>query len=59
MVGDSGTSKNGNTYYYYTCNDFINEVADKCMEYQTKEQDNSVLNALEARRKELNKSIKN
>lgn len=19
MVGDSGTSKNGNTYYYYTC----------------------------------------
>lgn len=91
MVGDSGTSKNGNTYYYYTCkghrahkcskmrapqdwieqlvldnllqlihsDDFINEVADKCMEYQAKEQDNSVLHALEAKRKELDKAINN
>ena len=91
MVGDSGTSKTGNVYYYYTCkkhrlhkctkkrvhkdwleqlvmdnllrllhsDSFINEVADKCMDFQNKEQDNSALKALESRKKELEKSINN
>jgi len=91
MVGDSGTSKTGNIYYYYTCkahrqhrcskkrvhkdwierlvmdnllklihsNDFINEVADKCVEFQAKEQDNSALHALENRQKEIEKAINN
>ena len=91
MVGDSGTSKTGTTYYYYTCkghrahkcnkmrvaqnwleqlvidnllqlinsDEFITEVADRCMEYQAKEQDNSALHALEARQKEIDRSISN
>lgn len=91
MTGDSGTSKNGTVYHYYTCNsrrahkcekervrkdwieqtvmdrlvglihsdEFIQEVADRCMEYQSREKDNSVLHSLEARLKETEKSIGN
>lgn len=39
--------------------DFIKEVADRCMEYQQREKDQSALHALEARQKETEKSIKN
>lgn len=39
--------------------EFVTEVADKCMEYQQKEQDNSALLALEDRKAALNKSIQN
>lgn len=39
--------------------DFISEVADKCMEFQQREKDDSALHALEARQKENEKSIKN
>ena len=39
--------------------DFINEVADRCMEYQQRERDRSALNALEARLKENEKAINN
>lgn len=39
--------------------DFVNEVADKCMEFQQREKDRSVLNSLEARQKDIEKSIQN
>ncbi len=39
--------------------DFVNEVADGCMEYQEREQDHSALDALEARKKDIEKSINN
>ena len=39
--------------------EFVAEVADKCMEYQQKEQDNNALLALEDRKAALNKSIQN
>lgn len=39
--------------------DFINEVADKVMEYQERERDRSALDALEARQKENEKAIAN
>lgn len=39
--------------------DFVNEVADRCMEYQSKEKDDSALRALEARQKENEKAINN
>ena len=39
--------------------EFINEVADKVVEYQDREQDRSALNALEVRQKENEKSIAN
>lgn len=39
--------------------DFVNEVADKCMEYQQREKDESALHALEARQKENEKAIQN
>lgn len=39
--------------------DFINEVADRCMEFQQREKDQSVLNSLEARQKDIEKAIKN
>ena len=38
---------------------FIEEVADRCMEYQKREKDRSALNALEARQKENEKAIQN
>lgn len=91
IVSDSGTSKNGRVYRYYTCNgrkahkckkervskdwieevvlsqlvtlihsdEFIQEVADRVMEFQSREQDRSALNALENRLKETERSIKN
>ena len=39
--------------------DFVNEVADRCMEFQQREQDKSALHALEARQKENAKAIQN
>ena len=39
--------------------EFIEEVADRCMEYQQREKDRSLLNSLEARQKEVQKSIDN
>ena len=39
--------------------DFINEVADRCMEYQEKEKDDSALRALETRQRENEKAINN
>ena len=39
--------------------DFINEVADRCMEFQQREKDRSVLHSLEARQKENEKAIQN
>ena len=39
--------------------DFVNEVADRCMEYQKREEDHSVLHSLEARQKEVEKAIQN
>lgn len=39
--------------------DFINEVADRCMEYQEREKDQSALMALEQRQKENAKAIQN
>lgn len=39
--------------------DFVNEVADKCMEFQQREKDQSALRALEARQKENEKAIQN
>lgn len=39
--------------------EFVNEVADKCMEYQQREKDDSALRALEARQKENEKAIQN
>ena len=39
--------------------EFINEVADRCMEYQQREKDDSALHALEARQKDNEKAIKN
>lgn len=39
--------------------DFVNEVADRCMEFQQREKDQSALHALEARQKENEKAIKN
>lgn len=38
---------------------FIEEVADRCMEFQQREKDRSALNALEARQKDIEKSINN
>ena len=38
---------------------FIEEVADRCMEYQKREKDRSALHALEARQKENEKAIQN
>ena len=38
---------------------FIEEVADRCMEYQNREKDRSALNALEARQKDNEKAIQN
>ena len=38
---------------------FIEELADRCMEFQKREKDRSVLNALEARLKETENAIKN
>lgn len=39
--------------------DFVNEVADKCIEYQQREKDDSALRALETRQKENEKAIRN
>lgn len=39
--------------------DFIETVADRCMEFQKREKDRSALNALEARQKDVEKSIQN
>lgn len=39
--------------------EFINEVADRCMEFQQREKDRSALNALEARLKDTEAAIKN
>lgn len=39
--------------------DFVNEVADRCMEFQQREKDQSALRALEARQKENEKAIQN
>lgn len=39
--------------------DFVGEVADRCMEYQAREKDTSALKALEARRKENARAIQN
>lgn len=39
--------------------DFVNEVADKCMEYQQRTKDDSALRALEARQKENENAIQN
>ena len=39
--------------------DFVNEVADRCMEFQEREKDRSVLASLEARQKENEKAIQN
>ena len=39
--------------------DFISEVADRCMEFQQREKDQSALHALEARQKENEKAIQN
>lgn len=39
--------------------DFVNEVAERCMEFQQREQDKSALHALETRQKENAKSIQN
>ncbi len=39
--------------------DFIDEVADQCVEYQQREKDHSTLHALEAKLKEIEKSIQN
>lgn len=39
--------------------EFIDEVADKCVEYQAREQDNSFLHTLEARQKENEKARNN
>lgn len=39
--------------------DFVQEVADKCIEYQAREKDNSALQALETRQKEVEKSLQN
>ena len=39
--------------------EFINEIADKVMEYQERERDNSALKALEARQRENEKAIAN
>ena len=39
--------------------DFINTVADRCIEYQQREKDQSALHALEARQKQNEKAIKN
>lgn len=39
--------------------EFIEEVADRCMEYQQREKDQSALHALEARQKETENGIKN
>ena len=39
--------------------DFVNEVADRCVEYQQREKDDSALRALEARQKENEKAIQN
>lgn len=39
--------------------EFINEVADRCMEYQKREKDQSALHALEARQRENEKAIQN
>lgn len=39
--------------------DFVNEVADHCIEYQQREQDKSALHALKARQKENAKAIQN
>lgn len=38
---------------------FIEEIADRCMEYQKREKDRSALNSLEARLKENEKAIQN
>lgn len=91
MVGDSGTSRSGKVYYYYTCvgkkkkkckksrvnkekiedfvteilidlihrDEFIREVADKCVGYLEREKDHSALHALENRLKETETAIKN
>ena len=92
MTGESGTSQNGASYYYYICNgrktkkctkerapktwietlvvdkltellhsvQFINEVVDKCLEYQEREfAENAELKALEQRRREKEKAINN
>ena len=39
--------------------DFVNEVADRCVEFQQREKDQSALHALEARKKENAKAIEN
>lgn len=39
--------------------DFINEVADRCLEYQQREKDDSVLKSLEEKQKEKESAIKN
>ena len=39
--------------------DFINTVADRCIEYQQREKDQSALHALEARQKQNEKAIRN
>lgn len=39
--------------------DFVNEVADKCMEYQQRTKDDSALRGLEARQKENERAIQN
>ena len=92
MTGDSGTSRSGQTYYYYTCSNkkrgrhcksksvrkddieklvidqllslicsdqFIEDVADLCMEYQDRERDASLIASLEQKKKEIDKKIGN
>ncbi|MBO5863503.1 MAG: recombinase family protein [Paludibacteraceae bacterium] len=39
--------------------DFVEEIADRCMEFQQREKDRSVLNSLEARQKDIEKAIQN
>lgn len=41
------------------CDDFVREVADKCIEFQKREKDQSALRALEVRHQENKKSIQN
>lgn len=88
MTGESARSKNGETYYYYTCvkrkahecgkkrvpkadiekliikalyervhdEDYINQIADLCMEQQS---DHSEMDELERRQKETEKKLSN
>lgn len=94
MIGETGTSKTGNIYYYYKCStrkkdrhacnkktvpkqyiedlivnniynniiqrdDVIERIADRAMEIQAAEQNNGILEALQARLSEIDKSLDN